>query len=299
MGHRLRVATLNLWNRSGPWPDRLALIRYELRRLLPDVIGLQEVLRRVPEGEPADGAWSVPDQVPDDGRADQASVVAAGTHPFVAYGRAMDYGGGLAFGNAVASRYPILEHQVFQLPGRETGEGRSLLYALVEHPAGRLPVFVTHLNWKLHHGSVRVRQVRFVCDCVRELAPLDGSDERLPPVVMGDFNAAPDADEIRYMVGLATLEGKSVYFADAWTYGGDGSPGYTFDRRNRFAALAHEPPRRIDYIFVRGPDTKLRGEPLETRLAFAESVPGEGGPLWPSDHFGLVTDLSVDPQSWG
>src|SRR5689334_4682118 len=100
MGHRLRVATLNLWNRSGPWTDRLALIRYELRRLLPDVLGLQEVLRRVPDGEAPDGVWSVPEHVVDDGRADQASVVAAGTHPFVAYGRAMDYGSGLAFGNA-------------------------------------------------------------------------------------------------------------------------------------------------------------------------------------------------------
>lgn len=297
MGHRLRVATLNLWNRSGPWTDRLSLIRYELRRLLPDLLGLQEVLRQVPEGEPADGAWAVADTVPDDGRADQASVVVAGTHAHVAYARAMDYGGGLAFGNAVASRYPIVAHQAFQLPGVETGEGRSLLYALVDHPAGLLPVFVTHLNWKLHHGSVRVRQVRFVGECIRELAPVD--DSRLPPVLMGDFNAAPDADEIRYLVGLTALDGKSVYFADAWTYGGDGSPGYTFDRKNRFAALAHEPPRRIDYIFVRGPDTKLRGEPLETRLAFAESVPGEEGPIWPSDHFGVVTDLSVDPQSWG
>jgi endonuclease/exonuclease/phosphatase family metal-dependent hydrolase len=299
MGHRLRVATLNLWNRSGPWSDRLALIRYELRRLLPDVIGLQEVLRRVPPGELPDGVWSVANEVPDDGIADQASVVAAGTHGFVAYARAMDYGSGLAFGNAVASRYPIVDHEVFALPGEETGEGRSLLYALVEHPAGRLPVFVTHLNWKLHHGSVRLRQVRFICDRVRELAPTGADEKRLPPVLMGDFNAAPDADEIRYLTGLATVDGSSVYFADAWVYGGDDTPGYTFDRKNRFAALAHEPPRRIDYIFVRGPDSKLRGEPLETRLAFAESVPGDDGPLWPSDHFGLVTDLSVEPQSWG
>ena len=88
-----------------------------------------------------------------------------------------------------------------------------------------------------------------------------------------------------------------AYFADAWVYGAEG-PGYTFDRKNRFAALAHEPPRRIDYIFVRGPDTKTRGEPLETKLAFASRVPHPDGDLWPSDHFGVVTDLSIEAKSW-
>jgi hypothetical protein len=42
----------------------------------------------------------------------------------------------------------------------------------------------------------------------------------------------------------------------------------------------------------------LRGEPLRTRLAFATKVDSAGGDVWPSDHFGVVTDLSVDPKSW-
>lgn len=293
----LRVATLNIWNRSGPWPERLGLIRNELRGLEPDLIGLQEVLRQVPAGGSPHGAWIVPDAVPEDDAADQASAIVAGCLPHVAYAAAMDYGSGLMFGNALASRHPILAHAAFELPGRETGEVRSLLYALVDHPLGRLPVFVTHLNWKLHHGSVRVRQVAFICERIKDLAPLDG--DALPPILMGDFNAEPDADEIRFLRGLTSLDGRSVYFADAWIYGGDGTPGYTFDSKNRFAAVAHEPPRRIDYIFVRGPDTKLRGEPQKTRLAFATRVPAPGGDLWPSDHFGLVTELSVESRSWG
>lgn len=214
----------------------------------------------------------------------------------VAYSRAMDYGSGLSFGNAVLSKHPILEHRSFELPGRETGETRALLYAVIDHPAGELPVFVTHLNWKLHHGSVRVRQIEFICERIRELEPID--EGRLPPVLMGDMNADPDSDEMRYLRGLATVEGKSVYFADAWVYGGSGAPGYTFDRKNRFAAIAHEPPRRIDYIYVRGPDAKLRGEPLSTRLAFATPVKKPDGDVYPSDHFGLVTELSAESKSW-
>jgi endonuclease/exonuclease/phosphatase family metal-dependent hydrolase len=260
------------------------------------VLGLQEVLRQAAPGASPDGVWQVPPSASDGGNHDQATLIGAGHLGHAAYARAMDYGNGLAFGNAVLSRFPISEHRAFELPGRETGEVRALLYAVVDHPAGKLPVFVTHLNWKLHHASVRVHQVQFICERIRELEPIDVA--RLPPVLMGDMNADPDSDEMRYLRGLATLDGRSVYFADAWQYGGDG-PGYTFDRRNRFAAIAHEPPRRIDYIYVRGPDSKLRGEPLSTRLAFATPAPSSEGDVFPSDHFGLVTDLSAEPQSWG
>lgn len=293
----IRIATLNIWNRSGPWAARLPLIRRELELLRVDVIGLQEVLRQAPPGQSPDGLWRVPARATDDGSHDQATLIGAGLLEYAGYARAMDYGNGLGFGNALLSRFPISQHAAFELPGRETGEVRALLYAVVEHPAGKLPVFVTHLNWKLHHASVRVRQVRFICDKIKELEPID--EGRLPPVLMGDMNADPDSDEMRYLRGLATLDGKSVYFADSWVYGSDGTAGHTFDRRNRFAAIAHEPPRRIDYIYVRGPDSKLRGEPLSTKLAFAAHAPGPDGDVFPSDHFGLVTELSAEPQSWG
>ncbi|TKA09771.1 endonuclease/exonuclease/phosphatase family protein [Actinacidiphila oryziradicis] len=41
----MRVATLDIWSRSGPRPDRLRPVRSELQRLAPDVIGLQECVR--------------------------------------------------------------------------------------------------------------------------------------------------------------------------------------------------------------------------------------------------------------
>lgn len=276
----LKIATLNIWNKAGPWPERSALIRKQLRALAPDVLGLQEVLRM--HGEPVDAASC------------QATELCQGLGYQIVFAEAMHYGGGLLFGNAVCSRHPILEQSSFALPGADPGESRVLLHALVGTPHGLLPVFVTHLNWKLHHGSVRLEQVRFIVDKIFELCPVDES--RLPPVLMGDLNAGPEADEIRYLSGHATVDGKSVYFADAWLHAGEG-PGYTFDRRNRFAALAHEPPRRIDYVFVRGPDRSFRGEPLSTKLAFAESEPHADGELWPSDHFGVVTEIAASPRS--
>ncbi|HYQ41472.1 MAG TPA: endonuclease/exonuclease/phosphatase family protein [Polyangiaceae bacterium] len=277
----LRVATINVWNKSGPWPSRLPLIRRELERLQPEVVGLQEVLRFRP-----DSAAEAPLTVHND----QLTEIADGLGYQLAYGVASDYGNGLKFGNAVLSRYPIVAEQRFQLPGSESGETRSLLYAQCQTPHGSLPVFVTHLNWKFHQGAIRQRQVVFIAERVAELAPIGGPE--LPPVLMGDFNAAPDADEIRFLTGLCALEQKTVYFADAWRFAGEG-PGYTYDRANHYAAKAREPSRRIDYIFVRGPDRQFRGEPLRAELAFNAAEPSGAEPVWPSDHFGVVADLAI------
>ena len=124
----------------------------------------------------------------------------------------------------------------------------------------------------------------FIAERVQELAPTDG----FPPIVMGDFNAEPDAHEIRFMRGLATLRGRSVYFADCFALCGDG-PGHTYARSNVYAEKLREPNRRIDYIFVRGPDRRLRGEPLAARVVFADE---EGG-VFPSDHYGVLAEIST------
>ena len=277
----LRVATINVWNKSGPWPLRLPLLRRELERLEPEIVGLQEVLRFRPDSA---------SEAPLTAQNDQLTEIASGLGYQLAYSVASDYGHGLKFGNAVLSRHPIVAEQSFQLPGSESGETRGLLYARCLTPHGSLPVFVTHLNWKFHQGSIRQRQVAFIAERVAELCPIESAD--LPPVLLGDFNAAPDADEIRFLRGLCALGGKTVYFADAWAYAGEG-PGYTFDRTNHYAAKAREPSRRIDYIFVRGPDRQFRGEPVRAELAFNTPELGGEEPLWPSDHFGLFADLAI------
>jgi endonuclease/exonuclease/phosphatase family metal-dependent hydrolase len=262
----LRVATLNLWGRNGPWPDRLALIRAELARLAPAVVGLQEVVRDERTG------------------ACQADEIAAGLGYEVAYTPAARLRDG-TLGNALLSASPIREHRTFALPTAPGVELRALLYARVETAEGEVPVFVTHLDWQPDHGAARLAQVRFVAARAAELAG------PLPPLIVGDFNAEPDSDEIRFLRGLHVAEGQSVYFADAWVHGGDGSAGATFSGVNGYARRTRVPSRRIDYVFA-GDGNRVRAEPRHTELAF--TTPRDE--VWPSDHFGLVSDIVLGEE---
>jgi endonuclease/exonuclease/phosphatase family metal-dependent hydrolase len=184
----LKAVTLNVWNRSGMWPERLRLITRELAELAPDV-----------------------------------------------------YGNGLVMGNAILSRFPIIASSSEPLPHAGTGEPRSLGYARLRTEWGELPVFVTHFNWRFEHGFARLAQ--------------------------------------------------AVHVAAR------GGPGTTYDPRNDYARTNREPARRIDYIFVRGPDEKLRGEPLRTKIVFNEPQEGPEGLVWPSDHFGVYSEIAVEPRS--
>jgi endonuclease/exonuclease/phosphatase family metal-dependent hydrolase len=258
-----RAATLNIWSRFGPWEERLIAIREGLRTLAPDVIGMQEVLRH--EGM------------------DQASLVSDGLGYEIAWGEASE-NHGYPVGNAILSRWRILRRETISLPDGGTDEQRSLVFAELDSPFGKVPFFVTHLNWKFHHGHVRQLQVRAIAEEVARRAPMGA----FPPVVVGDFNAEPDSDEMRYMRGLTGLGGPCVYFADAFGVAGKGA-GVTFSKKNPFAEPLREPERRIDYVYVRGPDDAQRGEPTEAHVCFDEP---HGG-VFPSDHFGVVATITA------
>jgi endonuclease/exonuclease/phosphatase family metal-dependent hydrolase len=268
-----RIVTLNIWNRGGPWEERLVAIRAGVADLAPDVIGLQEVLR--PSSEP-------PGNRGGEGL-DQAHQIAEGFGYHIAFGAAMKTGG-VDFGNAVLSKFPILRTQTFELPQLDAAESRCLVFAELDAPFGKFPFFCTHLSWRFDEGHVREAQVKAIGGHINQLAPAVG----FPPVIVGDFNAAPDSDEIRFMTGLCSLGGRSVYFADAFGLVGHGD-GTTFSRRNPFATEFREPDRRIDYIFVRGPDQRGRGEPLDSSVCFDRPVNG----VYPTDHFGVTATIKV------
>lgn len=259
-----RVATFNIWNRQGPWAERLPLIRAELAALDADVIALQEVL----------GFSGLPSQ---------AHEIAAGTGWKVHHVPAWYVGGGLTFGNAILSPHPLTDLQALELPTPAGLDTRTVAFARVELPHGPMPVFATHLTWQQHLGHVRCQQVRALAEHADRLAPTSG----VPAVILGDLNADPDSDEMRFLRGLTPLGGTSVFFSDCWATTRASEPGYTYDRRNAYALRSREPSRRIDYCLVRGPGRHLCGEPLSAEL-FGDTPTGE---VWPSDHYGVVAEI--------
>ena len=264
----LRVMTLNIWNLMGPWRDRRIEIVAWLDRLAPDVVCLQEVAER------ADGT----------NQAGWLAEHAAGDW-HCAFAGVGEVGRG-RFGNAVLSRRPIDESASDDLPYEHRAD--DVQRVVCHARTGGVDVFCTHLNWRLDDGVMRERQVERLVDVVEERAD---PASPLPPVLAGDFNADPDAEEIRFLCGLTSRNGRSAYFQDAWRVAGGREPGFTWDNRNPFAAADREPDRRIDYVFVgwrsqpKGP-----GQVESARVVCDRALTG----TFASDHFGLLAEIATE-----
>ncbi len=269
----MRILSWNLWWRYGAWQQRRRAIVAELRRVDPDICGLQEVW-----ADPGDNlAASIADEL--------------GLHrayaPSPAPGKWQRRIGDptIQIGNAVLSRWPILESAVRRLPaGDEPDEGRLVLYARIQSPSGSIPFFTTHLNTPWGQSALRRQQVAAIAEFVRER----GAD--FPPILTGDFNAMPDYDEIRCLVGKTVPAAPGFVMLDAWSYARPLEPGWTWDRRNPHVAATLEPDARIDYVFVGLPNDRGQGHILGIELIGTE--PTEG--IWPSDHFGVLAQLRGD-----
>ncbi len=261
--------TLNIWHDSGPWKERAERIRGWIVSLDPDLIGFQELLR----GE----------------RLDQLRELLEGSGFQLDFAKASDFwnDASLAFGNGVASRWPIIDREELPLPDRGDGETRVALSVTVEAPLGPVSFTTTHLNWKFHHGVVRERQAVALGKLVLRRRERGG----FPPLLVGDFNAEPDSTEIRYLSGLQSLEGRSMYLRDAWRYSGGEGDGITWSNRNDYARTWIEPDRRIDYVFVGPPRPDGVGRIEHCRVVCDDDRDG----IWPSDHFGVYAELRTEP----
>jgi len=265
----LRVVTLNLWGENGPHEHRLAQVAEELGRLRADVILLQEVRE-------------VPGRLPN-----QADTLARrlGFHRAFAVGT--EWGGGVE-GLAVVSRFPIGESDDHRLPHATATEGRIGLSARLDTARGPLWVHTTHLSYRLHEGVEREDQIQAMHAEVAARAAVTD----LPQILGGDFNTAPEADEIRWLKGMTTLRGRRVYYQDAWAAVHPAEPGITWARQNPFRARMNWLPddRRIDYIFVTAARRDGRGVVRDARVVFDR--PDADG-VFPSDHFGVLADVQV------
>ncbi|HEB90077.1 MAG TPA: hypothetical protein ENI85_10940 [Deltaproteobacteria bacterium] len=275
----LKVLTLNVWHDQGPWHARAPLISRWIDRLQPDLIGFQEIL----VGDGVDQAREIIGDRPYETDFGAAMVLPDRKH--------------LRFGNAIASRWPILDREEVQLPDRGDWETRAALSVTVDSPHGPIGFTCTHLHWQFNHGFIREKQVVEVADLAWRRRPRNG----FPPIIAGDFNAEPDSDEIRYLKGLHSIGGRSVAFLDAWEVAGDHAApgeegrGITWSNRNPYARVENEPRRRIDYVFAGLPGRAGVGRIESCRVVCNE---GDDG-IWPTDHFGVIAELTTEDRSAG
>jgi endonuclease/exonuclease/phosphatase family metal-dependent hydrolase len=156
------------------------------------------------------------------------------------------------WGNAILSRYPIVEYTEHALPPRDLPVRRGLLSATIDLGNGeRIRVIATHY----HHveGATSIRQLQ-----VQETINIWDNDEQT--VLLGDLNAIPNDPE---MVML-----KRASLVDALA-GIEPPRAYTWPAPN--------PNRRIDYIWV-SPDLKVSYVRVITSNA--------------SDHLAVVAEIN-------
>ncbi len=269
----MRVVTLNFWGTEPPLDRRLALAIRQLRALAVDVVCLQEVR-------------------PHAGRT-TADAIADGLGMTCVYAKSVGWDAGQygpeagEEGLAVIAR-AIGETRALPLPEPRVADARLLLSAQVDTEGGPIWVHTTHLHYRLDDGVAREKQVCAVDAAIR--ATGRGNDDA-PQILCGDFNATPDSDEIRFLRGLTTLEGRRTHFQDAWLRTHGEAAGVTWSSENELtrALRSLDIDRRIDYVFVTSRKKDGRGTVRDCRVVLDER---EGG-ICASDHYGVLADVQV------
>jgi endonuclease/exonuclease/phosphatase family metal-dependent hydrolase len=272
----LRVLTMNVLGPANPgWQQRRELLAATLQQLDPDVAALQEV--------PIATAPEVVDE-----------LLGPGYH-VQGFSRAAEDG----VGAALATRWP---HRVVEeIDQRLTPRARDFAWCAtliveLDTPVGRTLIAHHKPSWPFGYEYEREQQALAAACALERHAEGDAH-----AIVLGDFDATPDAASMLFWRGRRSLAGMSVCYQDAWETLRPSELGYTFTTENplvRAGEVATAVSRRIDYVLVRC----LRHGPTLSVESCDRVLSAPVGGLWGSDHFGVVADFvrpDHEPGTWG
>ncbi len=160
------------------------------------------------------------------------------------YAKTLDFQGG-KYGIMMASRYPVLEYDAYDLPGADGEEPRKAQKMVVELPDRNLTLIHSHLTHLSQTGS-RPLQIQTMLDLI---------DVPENVILLGDLNAEPDDKEIDMIRNAGLFSVSEI----------TGIKASTFPSNN--------PVREIDYIWI-SPDLKpyLKGASVYHR-PFSDHLP--------------------------
>jgi endonuclease/exonuclease/phosphatase family metal-dependent hydrolase len=211
---RVKVATLNLFNRMGEWESRAPLVIEQLKALAPDVIGFQEVDLMLDQG-----MWIAREI---NRRLEE--------RPHYRIKHAASPGKQVSYhGIGTLSRLEFMEHEVLDLMTHER-VAQKMIFSSGDRPFA----FVnTHLHHPPDAEAERLAQAEYL------LRWLDRDSRVLPTVIAGDFNAYPQESTV-------ALIRKRFRSAFSETHGRE--PEKTWPTPvNHFDPSPHG---TLDYIFV-------------------------------------------------
>lgn len=132
--------------------------------------------------------------------------------------------GDAQWGNAILSRYPLIDTRTFPLPPDDLLLLRGYIQAEIDLGGGRLTMIATHFYHRDTQTEIREQQAA---------ALLEALQPGTPTVILGDLNARPDSPEM-YMLAQAGLVDISAVLGE--------QPTYTY--------YAANPDHQIDYIWT-------------------------------------------------
>ncbi|HET7691046.1 MAG TPA: endonuclease/exonuclease/phosphatase family protein [Nocardioidaceae bacterium] len=234
-----------------------------------DLVGLQEVT-----------TWTRGDELVCDFRAELVAALAEAGGQYDVHAANENFSGAGA-DMTIAGVNLILVRRGLPVLAERTGDFAAGL--TVPTPMGDVRIA---RSWGWVDVSYDGRRIRFatthteaydetVRNAQRDELLAEIGDPGCPVVLVGDFNAAPDR------VGLGAP------YTDAWlAAGGDPAGGFTCGQAADLLNEQSSLTERIDYIWVR--DTEVTA----CRLLGVEQTDRTRSGLWPSDHAGVLAELS-------
>ena len=210
---RIKVATLNLFNRMGDWDARFPLVVEQLNELAPDVIGLQEVDLGIDQGMQI--SREINRRLGDSPHYRIKHATSPGVRASI-------------FGIGTLARIPFVEHQVLDLMTFDRIAQRMVF----EVDGKRMVLVNTHLHHPDDAAEERTEQAVYLLDWLDR-------QEKLPLVIQGDFNSYTGEETIevmkfRFRSALETVHGHEP--EQTWP-----TPVNDWD---------NSPPGTLDYIYV-------------------------------------------------